>query len=107
MTSPPGAAHHPRPPFPPRRNGLATAAFVLGVLGFLTCALTSLFAVVFGHVAAAQTRRSGELGRGTAQAGAVLGWLGILLGPVLWLFLLAATGAGDALAEWINEQGTG
>ncbi|MGH9465875.1 MAG: DUF4190 domain-containing protein [Terriglobales bacterium] len=82
--SPPPPAFAPAPPAPasaaPTRvesNGLAIASLVLGILWFYW--LGSILAVVFGHVALAQIRRSGgsSTGRGMAIAGLVLGYVGI------------------------------
>ncbi|MGI5200562.1 DUF4190 domain-containing protein [Spirillospora sp. CA-108201] len=76
----------PRPPHPPpARNGMATAALVLGIFGFFTCGFTSLFAVVLGHIADGQIRKTGQFGRGSALAGAVLGWLVILAVPFMFV----------------------
>ncbi|MFD0533339.1 DUF4190 domain-containing protein [Actinomadura luteofluorescens] len=90
-------AYFPAPPPhipPPARNGMATAALVLGILGFFTCGFTSLFAVVLGHIAAGQIRRTGQFGRGSALAGALLGWLLILVVPVAFVaFIFVDPGA--------------
>jgi hypothetical protein len=55
-------------------NGYAIAALVFGVLG-------GILAIVFGHVALNQLRRTGGQGRGMAIAGLVLGyfWLAVIL----------------------------
>lgn len=72
-------AFHPPGPYgwqPPRAtNGLAIAALVLGVLWIYW--LGSVLAVIFGHVARGQIRRTGEGGDGLAIAGLVLGWVGV------------------------------
>jgi hypothetical protein len=39
--------------------------------------LTAIPAVILGHVARGQIRRTGERGHGMATTGLVLGWLGI------------------------------
>ncbi|MFG1683486.1 DUF4190 domain-containing protein [Nonomuraea sp. NPDC049269] len=80
------------PPAPERRtNGLAVAALVLGLTGFLTCGFTSILAVVFGHVSLGQIRRDGTDGRGIALAGTILGWF--LTGTWLLFWVLSFTGA--------------
>lgn len=58
-------------------NGLAVASLILGILWL--CWLGSLLAVIFGHVALGQIKKSGETqgGKGLAIAGLVLGYLGI------------------------------
>lgn len=57
--------------------GLAIASLVLGILWLYW--LGSILAVIFGHIALAQARRSGDSGgtRGMAIAGVVLGWIGV------------------------------
>ena len=70
------------PPYPgyrpTRTSGLAIASLVLGIVWVFW--LGSILAVIFGHVALSQIKRSmGTLsGRGMAIAGLVLGYLGIL-----------------------------
>ena len=76
-----------RPPPPPgyagyraaRTSGLAIASMVLGIVWLFW--LGSILAVIFGHVALSQIKRSmGALsGRGMAIAGLVLGYVGIAL----------------------------
>lgn len=63
----------------PGTNGMATASLVLGILG------VSLFAVIFGHVARSQIRRTGQQGAGMALAGLILGYVGI---AVIVIFVL-------------------
>ncbi len=91
---PPGYAQMPGYA-PAKNNGMATASLVLGILGFFTCGATSLFAVIFGHIALAQISRTGEAGHGQAVAGAVLGWI-ITAGWLVW-FLLMLVGIASAL----------
>ncbi|GAA3550890.1 hypothetical protein GCM10022419_033980 [Nonomuraea rosea] len=68
-----GYGHQQAPPS--RTNGLAIAALVTGLTGFLTCGFTSILAVIFGHVSLSQIRRDGADGRGMALAGVILGWV--------------------------------
>lgn len=80
---------------------MATAALVLGILGFFTCGLTSLFAVVLGHIAGRQIRRTGQFGRGSALAGALLGRLVLLAGPAVFVVALLAN--PDSSAQLVND----
>ncbi|MCK7623700.1 DUF1707 and DUF4190 domain-containing protein [Streptomyces sp. RS10V-4] len=64
-------------PPPPTTNGSATGALVCGLIGPFTWGLTSIPAVILGHKARAEIRRTGERGDGQALAGLVLGWLGL------------------------------
>jgi hypothetical protein len=68
---PPGGYAPGYPPVKPGTNGFAIASLVLGVVGGV------LLSVVFGFVGLAQTRRTGQAGRGLALAGLALsaGWV--------------------------------
>ena len=72
-------------------NGLAVAALVLGILWLFW--IGSILAVIFGHIAIAQTRRTGQTGRGLAIAGLALGYIG--LGLLALGIVLGAAGVGD------------
>jgi hypothetical protein len=72
----------------PQASGKATAALVLGVLGFVFCPIIfSVLALVFGHQGRNEIDGSGGRisGRGLATAGIILGWTGI----VIWGLLIA------------------
>ncbi|PZT70490.1 hypothetical protein DN402_14585 [Streptomyces sp. SW4] len=66
---------HPLPR--PRTNGKAVASMVCGILCLATGGLTGLPAVVLGHMAQSEIRRSGEGGDGFAVTGLVLGWISV------------------------------
>lgn len=74
-----GPALLPVPAAPPRTNSAAVAAMCCGVAEFFTFGLTAIPAVVLGHVARGQIRRTGEAGAGLALTGLILGWLAIAL----------------------------
>lgn len=67
----------------PRPNGLAIASLVLGIIWVY--GVTSVLAVVFGHVARRQIKQSAgaQGGGGLAMAGLVLGYLGVVGTAVL------------------------
>ncbi|MEU6082091.1 DUF1707 and DUF4190 domain-containing protein [Streptomyces sp. NPDC047108] len=77
------------PPVPPT-NGSATAAMVCGVLTPMTWGLTAIPAVILGHKARAEMRRTGESGEGYATAGLVLGYLGLVVGLLVIVGVLVA-----------------
>ncbi len=87
----------PRPfpvPIAPRRtNPLAVAALVCGAAQPFTGMLTTIPAIVLGHVARHQIRRSGEDGAALAAWGLALGWAGVAI-PLLILVIV-----GVALAQ--------
>jgi hypothetical protein len=59
------------PPMVPRTNGVAIGALLCGFVPFFG----GLPAVILGHVARGQIKRTGERGDGVAVAGLVLGYL--------------------------------
>ncbi len=81
---PPGQQYYPpsQPyqPYPPARptNGLAIAALVCGIAAFVT-GFTCIPAIICGHLARRQIRRTGEQGDGMAIAGLILGYVGVVL----------------------------
>ncbi|XVQ10965.1 DUF4190 domain-containing protein [Spirillospora sp. CA-255316] len=92
------------PPVAPRNNGMAITSMVLGIIGVVTCGgvLFSVGAIIFGHVAQSQIRRTGEQGNGMAVAGLVLGYIFALLGLIYWIVIVGIYGA----AIWsLNESG--
>ena len=60
-------------------SSLAVAALVCGIAEFFTLGLTAIPAVILGHMARGQIRRTGEHGSGLALAGLILGWVAIIL----------------------------
>jgi hypothetical protein len=71
----PGAVYRPRPPL----NSAAVASLTCGIGVFLTMGLTGVPAIVLGHVARREVRRTGERGDGMALTGMALGWAGVAL----------------------------
>ncbi|MBX3094321.1 MAG: DUF4190 domain-containing protein [Cryobacterium sp.] len=67
-----------------KMNTLAIAAFVLAFF-------VSIAAVVLGHIALSQIRRTNEQGWGLAYAGVFLGYLGLAAGCVA-IFILTRGG---------------
>jgi len=76
-------------PAPQRFNTLAIVAFVLAFF-------VSLGAVICGHIALAQIKRTGERGRALAIWALVLGYLGILLGIIWVVLIVVAVSTGVA-----------
>jgi Domain of unknown function (DUF1707)/Domain of unknown function (DUF4190) len=63
-----------------RVNGLAIASLACGLGQFAFGPLATIPAIVLGHMARSQIRRSGEQGAGLALAGLILGWGAVILG---------------------------
>ncbi len=85
-----GAALLPVPAGPPRTNSKAVGAAICGVAEFFTFGLTSIPAVMLGHAARNEIRRTGEGGDGLAMTGLVLGWLAVALWVLFWAGVLVA-----------------
>jgi hypothetical protein len=86
------------PPIPavyaygPRTNSAAIASLVFGIASWLVCPfIGGVVAVILGHVARGQIRRTGEGGGGLAIAGLILGYFHLAAAVVvtfIWLLLL-------------------
>ncbi|MEU6529156.1 DUF1707 and DUF4190 domain-containing protein [Streptomyces sp. NPDC046928] len=75
----------------PRTNGKAVGSAVCGVLCLMSFGLAGIPAVVLGHSARAEIRRTGESGDGLALTGLVLGWLSnVAWAALLTLMIVAA-----------------
>ena len=66
-----------------RVNGLAIASLACGVAQFAFGPLATIPAIVLGHMARHQIKRSGEQGAGLALAGLILGWAAVILGILI------------------------
>jgi type IV pilus assembly protein PilA len=79
------------PPFDgnPRTSGKAIASLVCGIFTFLFPA--SIAAIILGHISLSEIRRSaGRLaGRGLATTGLVLGYLGLMIFPIMIVAAIA------------------
>jgi hypothetical protein len=85
--------YSPYPPAPPT-NGLAIAALVCGVGGFVV-GLSFIPAIICGHLARRQIRQTGEQGAGLALAGLILGYVGVALFiALIAVFLVIASTIG-------------
>ncbi len=71
----------PRPGIaaPRSTNSLAIASLCCGIGQVILWPLATIPAIVLGHVARRQIRRTGQGGAGLALAGLLLGWLGLTL----------------------------
>jgi hypothetical protein len=100
------ANYYGGPPGPPtyqaKTNGLAIAAMILGILGFFTCGVTSVLALILGHVASGQIKRTGENGQGMALAGIILGW--ILTGLWILYWVLVTAGAIASFGTSVGQN---
>ncbi|WP_103886925.1 DUF1707 and DUF4190 domain-containing protein [Actinacidiphila yanglinensis] len=87
----PAPVAHPASLTPARltgTNSAATGSLVCGIIGVCTLGVTSIPAVILGHVARSQIRRTGQDGGGQATAGLVLGYL-VIIGYVVFIAAVA------------------
>lgn len=77
-----------------RTNGLAIASLVCALAQFVVGPLATIPAIVFGHVARHQIKRTGEQGAGLALAGLILGWAAVILGILLLVIAFVAMSTG-------------
>lgn len=80
-------------PVAPKTNTLA-------IVSLVSAFLVSLVAVITGHIALRQIKRTGESGRGLALAGVVLGYLGLVIGAIvstIMILSLVAVGSGGGV----------
>jgi hypothetical protein len=91
----------PVPPvavYQPPTNGLAVASLVFGIISWFMCPLVGgIVAIITGHVARSQIRRTGESGSGMAMAGLVLGYIHIAVTVVTFFIVVAVIGGLAAL----------
>jgi DUF1707 SHOCT-like domain/Domain of unknown function (DUF4190) len=76
-------------------NSMAIASFACGLSQFVFGPLGTIPAIVFGHMARSQIRRTGEQGAGLALAGLILGWGAVLLGVIIAVIAVLAVAAGS------------
>lgn len=92
------------PPVAAKTSGMAITSLVLGVLGVISCGLTSLVGLVLGIVALKNINRSqGQLsGSGLAIAGICVSGAFLLLIPILASLLLPALSKAKSKAQTIK-----
>ncbi|HEY4849489.1 MAG TPA: DUF1707 and DUF4190 domain-containing protein [Streptosporangiaceae bacterium] len=74
-----------------RLNQLAVASLACGVGQPFTAGLSTIPAIVLGHLARRQIRRTGEDGAGLALSGLILGWVGAaLIALIITVVVVAA-----------------
>jgi Domain of unknown function (DUF1707)/Domain of unknown function (DUF4190) len=79
-----------------KTNGYAIASLACGLGQFVAGPLATIPAIVFGHMARNQIRRTGEQGTGLALAGLVLGWGAVIL-AIIAIGLAVAAGMHNTM----------
>lgn len=96
MTNTPGYIYSAPGPAAPRTSSMAIISLISGIAAWLGIfGLGGLLAVIFGHMAKGEIRKSGGMvtGDGMATAGLILGYANIALAVIgLCLFLLIFLG---------------
>jgi hypothetical protein len=82
------------------QNGSGTTALITGIAGLLCCGILSIVAIVTGKKGMALADQGAADNRGVAQAGYILGWIGVALwviGLIFYavLFIAAARNGGS------------
>ena len=76
-----------------KTNTLSIVALIAGIAGLTFVPfLSSIVAVVTGHMARKEIRRTGEQGDGMAVAGLITGYIGIGFGVLVAILLIAFFG---------------
>lgn len=104
------------PPSQPR-NGLGTAALVLGVIGIVTCwtvvggILLGVLAIVFGAIGRNRAKRGEATNGGVATGGLVTGIVGLVVGALILVLAVAGvvsflrTPAGQQFQQCLQQAG--
>jgi hypothetical protein len=99
VTDLPGARVGPVPlRGPAPTNGLAIASLACGIAQFAFGPLPTIPAIVLGHMARHQIKRTGEQGAGMALAGLLLGWAAVAIGLLFVLAMAVFVVTGHATA---------
>lgn len=95
----PGNTHQPQQmPLEPKYN-------VLAIISLVSAFVISLAAIITGHIALSQIKKTGEKGRGLALAGVILGYIGIVAGAVAILVMITVgMSAGQAAIDIAERQ---
>ena len=72
-------------------NSKGTTALVCGIFGLLCCVLLSIVAIVTGRQGMTLADQGRANNRGTAQAGFILGWIGVAIWVLLFVGGLIAS----------------
>jgi len=89
--------------YPAPENGPGTTALVTGILGLLCCGLLSIVAIVTGRKGMALADAGRASNRGSAQAGMILGWIGV----ALWIVGVALAIIGAIAGSTTSSVGAG
>jgi hypothetical protein len=63
---------------------------VLAIVSLVSAFFVSLAAIITGHIALSQIKKTGEQGRGLAIAGLIIGYIGLVVGIIVVIFWIIA-----------------
>jgi len=82
----PAAPAYAAAPAAPKTN-------VLAIVSLVSAFFISLVAIITGHIALSQIKKTGEQGRGLAIAGLIIGYVGLVVGIIIAIVWTIAIGA--------------
>ena len=87
-------------------NALAISSLVCGIIGWIIPILFALLAIIFGHVARSQIKRSGQSGAGLALAGLILGYIQFVIMSIGILAAIALPAYHDYVirSKWVEAD---
>lgn len=87
-------------------NALAISSLVCGIIGWIIPILFALLAIIFGHVARSQIKRSGQGGAGLALAGLILGYIQFVIMSIGILAAIALPAYHDYVirSKWVEAD---
>ncbi|MFE6965825.1 DUF4190 domain-containing protein [Agromyces sp. NPDC057679] len=97
--TPPAAPAYGTPPAAPAAPAYAAPAYgapaptktnVLAIVSLVSAFFVSLVAIITGHIALSQIKKTGEQGRGLAIAGLIIGYVGLVATIVVVILWIAA-----------------
>jgi Domain of unknown function (DUF4190) len=78
---------------------------VLAIVSLVLAFVVSLGAVITGHIALSQIKKTGEAGHGLALAGVILGYIGLAVGAIfVVIWIIAAVVYGTAVTGITNYR---
>jgi hypothetical protein len=80
-----------------QENGKGTTALVTGILGLLCCGLLSIVAIITGRQGMTLADQGRASNRGSAQAGFILGWIGVGLWVLGFIGGIALTASSSSV----------
>jgi hypothetical protein len=73
---------------------------LFALISFISAFFLSVLAIVMGHIALSQIKKTGERGRGLALAGLILGYLGTLAGLAFTVVMIVVALAAPTSSEF-------